>query len=491
MEQKGFTVGRKIFSVFGAMSALIVTLVLIYVMSYRQSDRLLNTVLHVYVRKQNIGDQLELTTTEMQGAQRGLTLSYAMKDPGAGAQYVKLYADSLNRIDTLLAESRPLLTTEAERKAVDEIVANRDAWSPRFGELKRLCESGDLTGAYELRNGNKTLSAKMHAAAAALVAEQKKTIDSVQASSIATSNWIAMFAIVLSVTLGAAGVVVVRRITLQLGQSIVDLREGADQVASAAGQISASSQSLAQGASEQAASLQETAASSEEMSSLTRRNAGNSQQAAKLMRAVGERVVEANKTLADMMTSMQEIGASSAKISKIIRVIDEIAFQTNILSLNAAVEAARAGEAGMGFAVVADEVRNLAQRSAQAAKDTAVIIEESMLRSHDGSVKLAGVAASIEAITEGAARVGTLVDEVESSSREQALGIGQISRAVSRMEEVTQKTAASAEESASASEELNAQGESLMAVVERLQTMVGVGHTHSPNHGSGGESRDF
>ena len=266
---------------------------------------------------------------------------------------------------------------------------------------------------------------------------------------------------------------IVGGITAVLTRAVVELSEGAEQVSSAAGQVSGSSQSLAQGASEQAASLEETSASSEEMSSMTRKNSENSQQAAQFMTAVNQRVVEANRTLAGMMTSMQEIGASSNKISKIIRVIDEIAFQTNILALNAAVEAARAGEAGMGFAVVADEVRNLAQRSAQAARDTAGLIEESILKSADGSTRLGEVAVSIQAITDGATKVKTLVDEVEASSREQAQGIEQIAKAVAQMDEVTQRTAASAEESASASEELNAQSRALVAVVEELRTMVG------------------
>ena len=197
------------------------------------------------------------------------------------------------------------------------------------------------------------------------------------------------------------------------------------------------------------------------------------------MNAMSERVVEANRTLAEMMTSMREIGASSGKISKIIKVIDEIAFQTNILALNAAVEAARAGEAGMGFAVVADEVRNLAQRSAQAAKDTASLIEESILKSGEGSKKLGEVAGSIQAITDGAGKVKTLVDEVDASSREQAQGIEQISKTVAEMDQLTQRTAANAEQGASASEQLNAQSKSLMAVVARLRGMVSAGSPHA------------
>ncbi len=272
---------------------------------------------------------------------------------------------------------------------------------------------------------------------------------------------------------GLLAFLIVRSVNEVLTKAVVELSESAEQVSSAAHQVSGSSQFLAQGSSEQAASLEETSASSEEMSSMTRKNAENSQQAAAFMNAVSRRVVEANRTLADMMASMEQIGASSGRISKIIKVIDEIAFQTNILALNAAVEAARAGEAGMGFAVVAEEVRNLAQRSAQAARDTASLIEESILKSTEGSRKLEEVASSIVGITESAGKVKTLVDEVEASSREQAQGIDQISRAVAQMDQVTQKTAANAEESASASEELNAQSHALMSVVKRLRDLVG------------------
>jgi len=170
---------------------------------------------------------------------------------------------------------------------------------------------------------------------------------------------------------------------------------------------------------------------------------------------------------------MKQINDSSGKISKIIKVIDEIAFQTNILALNAAVEAARAGEAGMGFAVVADEVRNLAQRSAQAAKDTAALIEESIATSNEGSTQLQRVADVVGSITEAANKVKVLVDEVNIGSQEQAKGIEEIARALTEMDKVTQGTAASAEQSASASQEMSAQAQALSLIVDELRTIAG------------------
>jgi methyl-accepting chemotaxis protein/methyl-accepting chemotaxis protein-1 (serine sensor receptor) len=172
---------------------------------------------------------------------------------------------------------------------------------------------------------------------------------------------------------------------------------------------------------------------------------------------------------------MDEINESSAKISKIIKVIDEIAFQTNILALNAAVEAARAGEAGMGFAVVADEVRNLAQRCAQAARDTSDLIEDSIGKSGSGKVKVGLVASAIQNITAQFTKVKTLVDEVGHGSAEQTDGIRQVRHALSQMEQVSQSTAATAEESAAAAQQLNAQSEALKSVVVHLNGIIG-GH---------------
>ena len=170
------------------------------------------------------------------------------------------------------------------------------------------------------------------------------------------------------------------------------------------------------------------------------------------------------------MTAIKE---SSDKVSKIIKTIDEIAFQTNILALNAAVEAARAGEAGMGFAVVADEVRGLAQRSAQAARDTAKLIEESIASVNQGNTRVGEVSGAMDAIADSASFVRNLIDQVSVASRQQAQGVEQVAQAIAQMEKVTQTTAATAEESAAASEELSAQAETAKEIVRSLETLAG------------------
>jgi methyl-accepting chemotaxis protein/methyl-accepting chemotaxis protein-1 (serine sensor receptor) len=288
--------------------------------------------------------------------------------------------------------------------------------------------------------------------------------------------WAMLAAMGLCSAAGAgAAFAIIRGMNLGLGRTVAELAEGAVQMASAASQIASSSQSLAQGASEQAASLEETSSSSQEISSMARKNSDDSRSAAALGTQSQHKFKETNQALDGMVVAMGEISTQSGKISRIIKAIDEIAFQTNILALNAAVEAARAGEAGMGFAVVADEVRNLAQRSAQAAKDTAALIEESIAKSNDGKVKVDLVAASIRSVTADSGSVLMLVEEINAGSEEQLRGIEQIGRALSQVEQLTQRSAAGAEESAAAAEELNAQSEALKGTVQRLREMVGGG----------------
>jgi len=263
------------------------------------------------------------------------------------------------------------------------------------------------------------------------------------------------------------------------------LDDGANQVVSAAHEVSSASQTLAEGAGNQASSLEETSASLEELASMTKRNADNSQKVndlAKQARAAGEQGVGDMET---MNTAMGAIQASSDDIAKIIKTIDEIAFQTNILALNAAVEAARAGEAGMGFAVVADEVRNLAQRSAQAAKETAVKIEGAISKTAQGVSLSQKVGESLNIIVAKARQVDELATELAGAAREQTLGISQINASVGQMDKVTQGNAASAEESAAAAQELNAQAQVMKGSVQELLNLVGGGATAHTTAASG------
>jgi methyl-accepting chemotaxis protein/methyl-accepting chemotaxis protein-1 (serine sensor receptor) len=468
-------IGTKLGVAFGVMGVLVLALVATYFVSIGHAGRQMDAINGIY-NKLKMGDQMELLTTEMQGAQRGLMLSFAMQDPGASGQYTKLYETSGEKIDALVLQFRAVAESGAERSALDAIAANRTDWNPRFQRLVDICRTGDIAQAYKLRNENKQISAKMHAAATTLVQEQRKALDEVGLASkqaMTQSRWIAGVVICFALVLAISLLNVIRGTVAQLRRAVADLRESAERVAGTSGEVSSLSMQLADGACSQAASLEETSASSEEIASMTRKNTESAKQSAQFMNAVCSSVTEANNTLAGMNQSMEAIGESSGKISKIIKVIDEIAFQTNILALNAAVEAARAGEAGMGFAVVADEVRNLAQRSAQAAKDTAMLIEDSISKTTEGRAKLNGVTASIDAITDGARKAKTLVDEVDAASNEQSAGIEQISKAFAQIDTITQKAAANAEHGAAASKQLDEQSRALMSVVNQLEAMAG------------------
>ena len=264
-----------------------------------------------------------------------------------------------------------------------------------------------------------------------------------------------------------------RRISLRLRETNAALGNSTDIVKANAALVARSSHSLAEGSSSQAASLEETSASLEELNSMTKRNAESAQQAKEAATHARLSADAGSEHMKAMNIAMNAIKASSDDIAKIIKTIDEIAFQTNILALNAAVEAARAGEAGMGFAVVAEEVRALAQRSAQAAKETAAKIEDSVSKSQQGAQISAEVATSFDTIQQQIRQLDQLVGEIATASREQNDGIQQVTTAVSQMDRVTQSNAASAEETASASQQLNAQTRVLGDAVASLQALMG------------------
>ncbi len=279
--------------------------------------------------------------------------------------------------------------------------------------------------------------------------------------------------LIAGVVLGTvAGWIMVRRLSGALESVATTLHAGADQTASAADQVSTASQTLAQGTSDQAASLEQTSASLEEIASRTRLNAENAQEAKGVASRARHSAEEGAQDVRDLNAAMADIKSSSDSIATIIKTIDEIAFQTNILALNAAVEAARAGESGKGFAVVAEEVRVLAQRSAQAASETAGRIQDSIGRSGRGVELSERVAHRLNDILEEVRRVDELVASISAANQAQSEGLTQLNAVVGLMDSTTQSNAASAEESASAAEELSAQAQSLRASVVTLRTLI-------------------
>jgi methyl-accepting chemotaxis protein len=253
-----------------------------------------------------------------------------------------------------------------------------------------------------------------------------------------------------------------------LDTALSDVAGATNQVAAAATQISSGSQSLAEGSSEQASSLEEVSASLQELASMTRQNAANAQEARGLAESTRTSTTQGVEHMHRLSSAIEKIKQSSDATAKIVKTIDEIAFQTNLLALNAAVEAARAGDAGKGFAVVAEEVRNLAMRSAEAAKNTAQLIEDAVKNAEGGVTLNAEVLGKLTEISEKIVKVGTVMTEIAAASDQQRTGVEQITTAVEQMNGVTQQAAANSEESAATAAELNSQADQMRGMVEQF-----------------------
>jgi methyl-accepting chemotaxis protein len=477
MALQNLTIGRKLFYSFSAaLGACFISGVLTLVMLARM-DSSMDEIIHKTSRKLVLAETLNTNVAELISLSRGFQIRATAKDRAGLDKYHEDYLGQIAAMTQTTTELSTLISSQQGKRLLGDINDNMSGLT-EFGEqMYQKAAAGDVKASAEIQKNDFLPfagSVRKQVAAltvfqtqiAAIAAEANKSVES-------QSAWFTVFILLGAACIGVIVTFVVLRINRELRASVNTLRDGAEQIGAAALEVSSSSQSLAQGASEQAASIEETSASSEEINAMARRNTENSQSTASMVSESSIQFEKTNRELINMVAAMDGINASSEQISKIIKVIDQIAFQTNILALNAAVEAARAGEAGAGFAVVADEVRNLAQRSAQAAKDTASLIEESIAKSQAGKLKVDEVATAIRNITAGSSKMKILIDEISLGSQEQSKGIGQISSSIHQMEKVTQGNAAAAEQTASAAQQLTAQSNSVQEVVDQLTAMVG------------------
>jgi methyl-accepting chemotaxis protein/methyl-accepting chemotaxis protein-1 (serine sensor receptor) len=481
---KNWNLRTRLFACVGSLALLSVVLVCAGLSAISSFRDLFDATIDTTLLKDGFANTMRLNVSEMISDQRGLILATFTKDNSQIEASKDSFRKNWDSMHKALEKMRPLLVTEEGRSLASELEGKLAQWQPVYDEIVRQCASGNPEQANKVRidsaapiyNSVTEISHRFVDLEAELMVATKAQL----AGHEARSFWIEIFLLVISLAVAGFILFIVHRVTNDLRGLIAELSNGSKQLLGAASQVSSASQTLSQGSSKQAASIEETSASTEEINSMARKNSESSKSAALLVAKSQEKFAQTNRTLEEMVVAMNDITAGSDKISKIIKVIDEIAFQTNILALNAAVEAARAGEAGMGFAVVADEVRSLAQRSAQAAKDTANLIEDSISKSNGGKVKVDEVASAIHTITDEFASIKTLVDEINLGSQEQAKGTDQIGRVIAQMEQSTQKAAATAEESASVAEELNAQSSSLGHIVNRLAGIVGGNSMEAP-----------
>ena len=413
-------------------------------------------------------------TNEKFGATVTCSMCHALESRQTYESELGAMAASVKQI---IAQLQPLVTTQSEKKCVAAVESGVGQYVPLFSQYLKLTEQNQFDQAHGiLRDQMSPIVDQVDHVMTELRDEEHKSLELADGRAhhtITRTQRTAYAVLGVSLLVGLAVFLIVSRTVKRLRRVAAELRQGATEVASAAAQVSQAGQTVAQSVSEHAAALEQTSASTEEIKAGARTNVEAATETVSLSTDLSQRMLETNAALEQMMSAMREMGDSSQKISSVIRLIDEIAFQTNLLALNAAVEAARAGEAGLGFAIVAEEVRQLARRSAQAARDTTALIEESVGKSKHSFDSAGAVVEAVRSITGSTTRVGTLAAKVRSSSLDQSQHLDLMAHAISQAQGTIQLTASAAEQTAAAGEQLQAQSGELEGIAGRLISVSG------------------
>jgi methyl-accepting chemotaxis protein len=414
-----------------------------------------------------------------------------IEKPGALDSGRLHYKNARKKLADLQNQIQSLGPSDGLQPMVRKLSSATDKYDSELNGIIEAVQDGIRSGPnYDLLVKNwAEAGATMVQASAQLQEAANKDYTDAQIQAASSLRTIIILGVLIIVFGAATGVACAymssRSIRNDLRDASLQLEQGAEQVASAASQVSASAHSLAEGASKQAALLQDTTVSSQKVDSISQKNTERAYEAHSKTDSVSTCISDTQQKLQATLCSMTDIVAASEQISKVATVIDGIAFQTNILALNAAVEAARAGQHGLGFAVVADEVRNLAQRSSQSARETQDLIESTIAKSKEGNDRLQALSDSIAAISAQLKEVRTLVREVSDGSQEQKRVLAEVTTAVLEIDQVTQQSAATAQQTAAAGTQLEAQSDSMRALVANLSVLIGSNNDFATTHSMG------
>jgi methyl-accepting chemotaxis protein len=483
------SLSRKLAISCGAIVALVVALSYCCLNAVHTLSGILDKAANVAARKMDLVAEIQTGVQEMEDHAKKTQLVHAVhKLESGGAGCSSCHAIDPPEADRhgfevagakvleKIAAVRPLIAEPTGRAVLDAVETGVRSWVESYRDYLKKFAENDFSAAHDVITARMLPVLESVDRSTALLWDEERTFfahSNSQAQVTAErSQWVAVGLVVLGGIIVTGILLGVWHTSSRLRQLAADLGQQAHLVAGAAERVSNSSNSVAEGASEQANSLEEVSVSSSDINVTAQKNAENAKTSAQVSTEVGRDLTDANRRLEQLMAAMRDIQSASGKVSNIMKVIDEIAFQTNILALNAAVEAARAGESGLGFAVVAGEVRTLAQRSAQAAQETAALIEESMAASENGMARLGRVTEAFRGLSRSAETVTKLAGDVQTGSLDQVHRVEGIAERIAHMHQVTQRATTGALESAQAGEELKSQAQDLRAIVSRLAGIV-------------------